>query len=525
MDFPGKREKGKRFESSFPSGGHEKRNAVSQFKTRKADDGPTPARDGSTAEKAFEKSRNRAMIRVITKRFLLSLMFASLICGCSPQVKSSYLLRDMEHPPRVIQDTFSAKGISDYILLDDEDYPFRLVYLCENRVYNFSEEPEKNLLLTSFQPILDTPVERKLSGEDRRRIWACLEKKVWEEQSHIVDLKGRIIEERLRLENDLPLVRREQMKFKAEIEERKKAEEEKQRRMEAETRRNEAERQRRAEEEQRRKAEEEQKTRYYKTGEGEKVDPVSPPPPIKITEKGIFLVMKETPIYEDSRVDSKIQGHAKKYDIFEVLNTRRDQGGGFWHQVFVRDRFVSTKGRRSGWTPEERSFWVKHKLLAWVFAGDPAKSGTIKPLKIKVEDLHFTGKKIPTPDGNIFYEVLYEVNIEFAERILGWIEERNGVRRGDKTPDEIRALLKDLAYTLWPITIQTDVLRGQIRAGFTPEQVLLAWGKPDHINKTRTLVGVHEQWVYGENPFPNTYVYFENGEVKSWEFLRSDTKP
>ena len=481
--------------------------------------------DDSTAEKNLEKGRIRTMIRLTINRFLAFILFTSSICGCSPQAKTSYLIRDMEHPPRVIQDTFSAKGISDYILLDDEGYPFRLVYLCENRVYNFIEEPEKNFLLTSFQPILDTPIERKLSGDDRRRIWACQERKVWEEQSHVVELKRRVMEERLRLQSVLPLIRLEQNRIRAEIEERKKAEEEKQRRLETEIRRNEEERQRKAEEEQRRKAEEERKIKNYKAGESERVDPVLPPPPIKITERGVFLVMKETPIYEDSRIDSKIQGQGKKYDVFEVLNTRKDQRGIPWHQVLVRDRFVSTKGKRSGWTPEERFFWVKNKLLAWVFPGDPSKSSTVKPLKINVEDLQFTGKKVSTPDRNTLYEVIYEVNLEFAERILGWIEERNGIRRSDKNPDEMRALLKDLAYTLWPLPIQTDVLRGQIRVGFTPEQVILSWGKPDHINKTRTLVGVHEQWVYGENPFPNTYVYIENGEVKSWEFLRSGTKP
>ena len=481
--------------------------------------------DDSTAEKNLEKGHIRTMIRLTINRFLAFILFTSSICGCSPQAKTSYLIRDMEHPPRVIQDTFSAKGISDYILLDDEGYPFRLVYLCENRVYNFIEEPEKNFLLTSFQPILDTPIERKLSGDDRRRIWACQERKVWEEQSHVVELKRRVMEDRLRLQSVLPLIRLEQNRIRAEIEERKKAEEEKQRRLETEIRRNEEERQRKAEEEQRRKAEEERKIKNYKAGESERVDPVLPPPPIKITERGVFLVMKETPIYEDSRIDSKIQGQGKKYDVFEVLNTRKDQRGIPWHQVLVRDRFVSTKGKRSGWTPEERFFWVKNKLLAWVFPGDPSKSSTVKPLKINVEDLQFTGKKVSTPDRNTLYEVIYEVNLEFAERILGWIEERNGIRRSDKNPDEMRALLKDLAYTLWPLPIQTDVLRGQIRVGFTPEQVILSWGKPDHINKTRTLVGVHEQWVYGENPFPNTYVYIENGEVKSWEFLRSGTKP
>jgi hypothetical protein len=504
---------------------HEKGNPVSQFKTRQAGNGPTPAMDASTAEKNLKKDPARTMIRIVQSLFSPFILLTLLLCGCSPQAKTSYLIRDMENHPRVIQDTFSAKGKSDYILLDDDGYPFRLVYLCENRVYNFTEEPEKNFLLTSFQPILDTPVEQKLSGDDRRRIWACLERKVWEEQSRVVELKRRVTEERLRLESDLPPVLLEQNRIRAEREEKKRAEEEQQRRLEAEIRRNEEERHRKAEEEQRRKAEEERKIKLYGSGESERVDPVLPPPPIKVTERGVFLVMKETSIYEDSRVDSKIQGQGKKYDVFDVLNTRKDQKGSSWHQVLVRDRIVSTKGKRSGWTPEERSFWAKNKLLAWVFPGDPAKINNAKPLKMNVEDLHFTGKKVSTPDRNPLYEVTYEVNLEFVEQILGWIEERSGIRRSDKNPDEMRALLKDLAYTLWPLPIQTDVLRGQIRTGFTPEQVILSWGKPDHINKTRTLVGVHEQWVYGENPFPNTYVYIENREVKSWEFLKSGPKP
>jgi hypothetical protein len=88
----------------------------------------------------------------------------------------------------------------------------------------------------------------------------------------------------------------------------------------------------------------------------------------------------------------------------------------------------------------------------------------------------------------------------------------------------MRTLLKDLSKTLWPIRIQEDVLHGFIRQGFTREQVVLSWGKPDHVNTTRTLVGIHEQWVYGEPPFPKSYVYFENGLVKSWEFIRNAGK-
>jgi len=88
----------------------------------------------------------------------------------------------------------------------------------------------------------------------------------------------------------------------------------------------------------------------------------------------------------------------------------------------------------------------------------------------------------------------------------------------------MRTLLNELSMTLWPIRIQNDILAGNIRVGFTPEQVTMAWGKPDHVNRTKTLVGIHEQWVYGENPFPRSYVYIENGLVKSWEFLKQKGK-
>jgi hypothetical protein len=480
--------------------------------------------DVAPAEEKCKKDGSGAMIRLARIIFsaLLSLML--FVGGCSSKAKNSYLLRDIENPPRVIQDTFSARGKSDYILTDDAGYPFRLIYLCENRVYNFTEEPAKNFLLISFQPILDTPVEQRLSADDRRRIWACMERKVWEEQSRVEDLKRRVMEDRTRLEVELQSARLECTRLLAEIEEKKRVESEKQRRIEAEIRRREEERQRKADEELRRQAEEERKIKFYKAGEREREEPVPPPPPIKSTETGIFLIMKETTIYEEPRFDSKIQGEGKKYDLFDVLNTRKDKRGGSWHQVVVRDRIISTKGKRSGWTPEERAFWVKNKLLAWIYPGDAARINTVKPLKLNVEEIQFTGKKIITPDKISLNEVIYEVNTEFTERALGWIEEKNGIRRPDKNADEMRALLKDLAYTLWPLPIQTDVLRGQIKVGFTPEQVTLSWGKPDHINKTRTLVGIHEQWVYGESPFPNTYVYFENGEVKSWEFLKSDTK-
>lgn len=456
---------------------------------------------------------------------LLSLFLIVLIAlACSPKPRSNLLLRDLSTPPKVVLETFAKEGKSDYFLWNDEGYSFRLIYLCENRVLNFVEEPPKNPIMVSIQPILDTPVEKNLEADDRRRIWACMERKVREENSRVEELKGRIAEERVRVEKELHATWVERDRIFAEIEKKKKLEAQRQRRMEEELRKAEEERLRKLEEEQRRKSEEERKIRAYRAGEREKEELPSLPPPPKITESGIFLITTEANVFEGPRETSRILHKAQRHDIFEVINSTKDENGIQWYQVVLSERVISEKGKRYGWSPEERSFWVKHKLLAWVYPGDLAKISTAKPIKLNVEEIQFTGRKASTPQKTSLFEVIYEVNTESTERIIGWTNEKSGIRRHNKNREEMKNVLQSLSKTPWSMQIQIDILRGEIRIGFTPEQVTLAWGRPDHINTTRTLVGVHEQWVYGETPFPNSYIYFENGVVKSWEFLRGSGK-
>ena len=52
--------------------------------------------------------------------------------------------------------------------------------------------------------------------------------------------------------------------------------------------------------------------------------------------------------------------------------------------------------------------------------------------------------------------------------------------------------------------------REGVAIGMTREEVLMSqWGRPEHINRTTTAHGEHEQWVYhGRN-----YLYFENGKL------------
>lgn len=460
------------------------------------------------------------MGRVFISIFYSILGLSFLSCASKPQ--TSILSRDPVSPPGIVQEAFAKEGKSDYFLFSDEGYSFRLIYLCENRVLNFIEEPANNPILVSIQPILDTPVEYRLSADDRRRIWACMERKVWEDKSRFDELQSRLIRERTQLEKEIQLIRDEKERILAEAAEKKRIAEDRFRRTEEEKRKAEEDLRRKVAEEQRRAAEEERKIRSYKAGEKE--EPPPPPPPLKVTESGIFLPMKEISVYEEPRDLSRILSKAAKYDLFEVINSKKNGSGIQWYQILLGERVVSEKGRRLGWSPEEKTFWVKNRLLVWVYPGDLANLNNVKPIKIRPEDAQFTGRVMLTPQKLSYYEVGYLVNTTSKEQILGWVKGEDGIRRTNKTKEEMRNLLNDLSKTLWPIKIQEDVLGGYIREGFTREQVVLSWGRPDHVNSTRTLVGVHEQWVYGEPPFPRSYVYFENGLVKNWEFFKNSEK-
>lgn len=41
------------------------------------------------------------------------------------------------------------------------------------------------------------------------------------------------------------------------------------------------------------------------------------------------------------------------------------------------------------------------------------------------------------------------------------------------------------------------------------EACIESWGKPKSINRTITMYGTHEQWIYGNG----NYLYFENDKL------------
>lgn len=57
------------------------------------------------------------------------------------------------------------------------------------------------------------------------------------------------------------------------------------------------------------------------------------------------------------------------------------------------------------------------------------------------------------------------------------------------------------------------VEEGKIALGMNKQEVIASIGRPNDINKTVGIWGVHEQWIYGDR----RYLYFENGILTAWQ--------
>lgn len=66
----------------------------------------------------------------------------------------------------------------------------------------------------------------------------------------------------------------------------------------------------------------------------------------------------------------------------------------------------------------------------------------------------------------------------------------------------------------WPPRSARLVMQGAIALGMSPEMVRESWGRPDRVNRSVGVWGVHEQWMYDAR---GVYVYFENGKLTSWQ--------
>lgn len=71
------------------------------------------------------------------------------------------------------------------------------------------------------------------------------------------------------------------------------------------------------------------------------------------------------------------------------------------------------------------------------------------------------------------------------------------------------------ARTDLPQQTKDAILQGTIILGMSSEDARASWGQPERVNRTVGSFGVHEQWIYG-----NTYLYFDDGVLRSWQDSR-----
>jgi hypothetical protein len=56
------------------------------------------------------------------------------------------------------------------------------------------------------------------------------------------------------------------------------------------------------------------------------------------------------------------------------------------------------------------------------------------------------------------------------------------------------------AFDTYPREIQDSIRAGRVDVGFTPEQTLMALGKPDRTYSRKTATVAQEVWAYGRGP-------------------------
>ena len=91
------------------------------------------------------------------------------------------------------------------------------------------------------------------------------------------------------------------------------------------------------------------------------------------------------------------------------------------------------------------------------------------------------------------------------------IKKQNQIQKELATQNELRERKNSLVRKYGEVNGE-KIFNGKIWLGMTKEMVIDSWGQPRDINKSVGSWGVHEQWVYY-----NSYLYFRNGKLTSWQ--------
>jgi len=182
----------------------------------------------------------------------------------------------------------------------------------------------------------------------------------------------------------------------------------------------------------------------------------------------------------------------KKYESYY------DQGLIEEKIMYKRRKPIDKYLRENPETPEN----IKNAMLAFKTELGMTKEQIIavvsKPSEVIVDDKNLKETLVYSGTNDFGIKVMKDVYFYFKEGVLvAWeneshiyVREHPGLSSG----------------------IKDAIIGNEVALGMNKDQVVFVLGNPKDINKTVGTWGVHEQWVYNYQ-----YVYFENGEVTSWQ--------
>lgn len=166
------------------------------------------------------------------------------------------------------------------------------------------------------------------------------------------------------------------------------------------------------------------------------------------------------------------------------------------HETEIRDKFGDTLNKFQGeWQNNENKYMrlvIKNEELNFI-SESSIKDRNYRDINTFVFDFDEKGNLVVS---NQYSQPRYNISFD-----------KNGVLEISSVSDdtETRTYVKVSDSTEVP----EEILEPAI--GMTESEVYSStWGTPEKINKTETVNGIHEQWVY-----ENGYIYFDNGYVTS----------
>jgi hypothetical protein len=174
-------------------------------------------------------------------------------------------------------------------------------------------------------------------------------------------------------------------------------------------------------------------------------------------------------------------------------------------KLFYKDAVVTADG------PEHLSVGARVQFPAGLgnkvnYIGVTFMRGTLEKLAVTGTRLHVRSSK-----GSLEFTIpgwMFSALIEAADaKDYGRAAE---ARREQRRKDAREAYLE--AHPELPERIKKAISAEKIVLGMSAQDTRASWGAPSKVNKTVNMNGVSEQWVYGD-----TYVYFQNGTLTSWQ--------